>query len=535
MAGTDRDKTLIMDGPVIILVEPQLGENIGMVARAMANFGLSELRLVNPREQWPNDKARAAASKADHVIDGATVHASLADAIGDLNHVLATTARERDGFKPVLGPAEAARGMRVRHVGGERTGLLFGRERFGLYNEEIGLADAIVTFPVNPAFASLNIAQAVLLVAYEWMKASLEEGREAPFPGPEFVPAPKESLIGLFGQVETALDTRGYFRPPAKKPKMVDNLRAVLTRPAFSEKEIQVLRGVVASLDRFTPAYPRGAARPPDVPGVALATASDRPVLVFDSGIGGLSVLREARVLMPDRSFAYVADDAAFPYGAWEEPALRDRILALFAKLFERFDPEISVIACNTASTLVIGALREAFPGRQFVGTVPAIKPAAERTVSGLVSVLATPGTVKRQYTRDLIAQWASRCHVRLVGSERLASLAETYMREGFVDEQAVREEIEPCFIEHDGRRTDIVVLACTHYPFLVNRMRKTAPWPVDWIDPAEAIARRALSLLEPVDGESPKGADIALFTSGSPHPAIGRLVRGFGLFPADW
>jgi glutamate racemase len=259
--------------------------------------------------------------------------------------------------------------------------------------------------------------------------------------------------------------------------------------------------------------------------------SSHRPILMFDSGVGGLTVLREARVLMPDRRFIYVADDAAFPYGAWEEPALQTHILDLFATLLDRFQPAISVIACNTASTLVIDALREKFPGHPFVGTVPAIKPAAERTRSGLVSVLATPGTVKRQYTRDLIGKWAQKCHVRLVGSNNLAGLAEVYMREGFVDEEAVRTEIAPCFVQHDDLRTDIVVLACTHYPFLANRMRKTAPWPVDWIDPAEAIARRALSLLPAVDGPLPQGEpDIAVFTSGKPDFAISRLMQGFGL-----
>ncbi len=259
--------------------------------------------------------------------------------------------------------------------------------------------------------------------------------------------------------------------------------------------------------------------------------STHRPILMFDSGVGGLTVLREARVLMPDRRFIYVADDKAFPYGAWEEPALQAHILELFAKLLDRFDPEISVIACNTASTLVIDALRDKFSGHPFVGTVPAIKPAAERTRSGLVSVLATPGTVKRQYTRDLIGKWAQKCHVRLVGSDNLAGLAESYMRQGFVDEEAVRAEIAPCFVQHDELRTDIVVLACTHYPFLANRMRKTAPWPVDWIDPAEAIARRALSLLPAVDGPLPQGEpDIAVFTSGKADFAISRLMQGFGL-----
>lgn len=262
---------------------------------------------------------------------------------------------------------------------------------------------------------------------------------------------------------------------------------------------------------------------------------TEQPILIFDSGVGGLTVLREARVLMPDRRFIYIADDAAFPYGNWEEPALNAHLLALFGQLLERYRPAISVIACNTASTLVIDALRVALPDHLFVGTVPAIKPAAERTRSGLVSVLATPGTVKRQYTRDLIGKWAQKCHVRLVGSTALAGLAEIYMRDGFVDEEAVRNEIAPCFIEQDGRFTDIVVLACTHYPFLVNRMRKTAPWPVDWIDPAEAIARRALSLLE--DGRPKEtmdlpstGADFAVFTSGKPNFATRRLMQGFGL-----
>lgn len=256
---------------------------------------------------------------------------------------------------------------------------------------------------------------------------------------------------------------------------------------------------------------------------------TDRPVLLFDSGIGGLTVLREARVIMPGRRFVYVADDAAFPYGAWEEDALKARIVELVGRLIAEHEPEIFMIPCNTASTLVLGELRAAYPQTPFVGTVPAIKPAAERTRSGLVSVLATPGTVKRQYTRDLIRDWASKCHVRLVGSENLARLAETYMREGFVDEDAVHAEIAPCFVEQDGRRTDIVVLACTHYPLLVNRMRKTAPWPVDWLDPAEAIARRALSLLADV-GERASEPDVAVFTSGQVDFVTRRLMQGFGL-----
>lgn len=264
MSHSDPNKLMIAPnfGPVIILVEPQLGENIGMVARAMANFGLAELRLVNPRDGWPSESARATASKADHVIDAATVHPTLAEAIGDLQFVLATTARRRDGFKPVRSAVDAARRLRGRAVAGERSGILFGRERFGLENEEIAAADEIVTFPVDPAFASLNIAQAVLLMSYEWMKSGLEDESAPRFAGPEMRPAPKALLKGLIDHLEAALSARGYFRPAAKKRKMLDNLVAVLTRPGFAEPEVNVLRGVVASLDYFSPKEPRGAGYP---------------------------------------------------------------------------------------------------------------------------------------------------------------------------------------------------------------------------------------------------------------------------------
>ena len=262
-----------------------------------------------------------------------------------------------------------------------------------------------------------------------------------------------------------------------------------------------------------------------------------KPILVFDSGIGGLTVLREARLLMPERGFIYVADDAGFPYGGWEEGPLKARIVALFGDLLERFDPEAVIVACNTAFTLAGADLRLAFPEMRFIGTVPAIKPAAERTRSGLVSVLATPGTVKRAYTRDLIQSFASQCHVRLVGSENLARMAEAYIRGESLDDAAVLAEIAPCFVEKDGARTDIVVLACTHYPFLANVFRRLAPWPVDWLDPAEAIARQARRLVPLVDGaEHPEGLDLAVFTSGVPTFSTRRLMQGLGLSvqPAD-
>jgi tRNA/rRNA methyltransferase len=260
MAGTDKQRELISEGPAIIQVEPQHGENIGMVARAMANFGLAELRLVKPRDGWPSEKARAAASRADHVIDGTKVFDSLEDAIADLNFVYATTARARDNFKPVRSPVEACRTLHGRFAVGQATGILFGRERWGLTNEEVGLADEIVTFPVNPAFASLNIAQAVLLMSYEWMKTGMESETETPFSGPDMRPATKAEMQGLYDHLEEALEARGYFRPPDKKPKMVDNLRAVLSRQGLYEPEIRVLRGVINSLDRFSRERPRGEA-----------------------------------------------------------------------------------------------------------------------------------------------------------------------------------------------------------------------------------------------------------------------------------
>lgn len=263
MSGTNSERQLIAEGPAVILVEPQLGENIGMVARAMANFGLAELRLVNPRDGWPSEKARSAASKADHVIDATKVYATLEEAIADLNFVYATTARERYGFKPVRSPVVAAETLRAKFRAGEKTGILFGRERWGLTNEEVALADEIVTFPVNPAFASLNIAQAVLLMSYEWLKSGMEDLSETLFQPVEQRPSTKEQVLGLFEHLEEALDARNYFHPPSKKPKMIDNLRAVISRRNFTEQEISVFRGVIGSLDRFPRRWPKGKGHTP--------------------------------------------------------------------------------------------------------------------------------------------------------------------------------------------------------------------------------------------------------------------------------
>lgn len=222
-----------------------------------------------------------------------------------------------------------------------------------------------------------------------------------------------------------------------------------------------------------------------------------RPILFFDSGIGGLNVFHATRLKLPEPQFIYVADDKAFPYGHWQEKALIIHILTLFRTLIELHNPLLCVIACNTASTLILEILRETYPDHLFVGTVPAIKPAAEQTASGLVSVLATKGTVERAYTRDLIKSYAKQCDVTLVGSLHLAQYAEDYLQGHEVSAEAVKAEIAPAFIHKEDKKTDIIVLACTHYPFLLNPFRKVAPWPVDWLDPAEAIALQAQHLLK--------------------------------------
>ncbi|MDE2579818.1 MAG: glutamate racemase [Hyphomicrobiales bacterium] len=254
------------------------------------------------------------------------------------------------------------------------------------------------------------------------------------------------------------------------------------------------------------------------------------PILVFDSGLGGLTVFREIEKALPGAAFVYAADDAVFPYGALAPDALVARVMSVMEALIGRWRPQAAVIACNTASTLVLPHLRARWPAIPFVGTVPAIKPCAERTKSGLISVLATPGTVARDYTRDLIASFASHCDVQLVGSKKLAGLAESFMRGGAVADADIAAEIAPCFVQRDGRRTDMIALACTHYPLLLERFRALAPWPVEWVDPAPAIARRVKQV---VGAEQTGGAPPypAIFTSGAaPDATLAKALAAFGL-----
>mgnify|MGYP002776064577 CR=1 FL=1 len=244
--------------PSVILMEPQLADNIGMVARACANFGLDDLRLVNPRDGWPNEKARIAASGANYIIDDARAFGTLDESISDLNWVAATTARQRDLRKPVLTPEQAIAEMRTRIGRGERCGVLFGRERNGLETGEVAHADVLIMIPVNSRFASLNLAQAVLLTGYEWMRgdAGRSLGRVTTYEKPleeglymgRDRPATKEELIGLFEHLERELEEKGFFNPAHRKTVVSQNLRTLLTRMNATEQEVRTLRGIVATL-----------------------------------------------------------------------------------------------------------------------------------------------------------------------------------------------------------------------------------------------------------------------------------------------
>jgi tRNA/rRNA methyltransferase len=247
-AGTDKSKNWTdRPGPIVVLVEPQLGENIGAAARVMANFGLPRLRLVKPRDGWPNIQARRSASGADRILDDAALYDTIAAAIADCTVVLATTARAHDQAKPVIGPERAAALLGPHVEAGENVAVLFGRERYGLQNDEVALADRIVTFPVNPAFASLNLAQAVAIVAYEWFK--LTSGGALPFSMPcKSEPAGKQQVQAFFANLEQALDEIEYFRPLDKRATMLVNLRNIFARMQPTQQDIQTLHGIVMAL-----------------------------------------------------------------------------------------------------------------------------------------------------------------------------------------------------------------------------------------------------------------------------------------------
>ena len=254
-------------------------------------------------------------------------------------------------------------------------------------------------------------------------------------------------------------------------------------------------------------------------------------ILVFDSGLGGLTVHREVTKARPDARYVYAADDAFFPYGKQDEGKLVARVLTVMEQMIATHRPDLVVVACNTASTLVLQQLRERFKV-PFVGTVPAIKPACAASKTKLVSVLGTEATVQREYTRALIRDFADGCTIHLVGSPRLAEFAEAELRGQPLADADIAGEIAPCFVEQDGARTDTIALACTHYPLLLDRMRRVAPWPVAFIDPAPAIARRVVDLLGPPVGGPPAAAATRLiFTSGrDPSPSLKAALRGLGI-----
>jgi glutamate racemase len=255
---------------------------------------------------------------------------------------------------------------------------------------------------------------------------------------------------------------------------------------------------------------------------------ASQTIVLFDSGLGGLTVLREIVLVRPDARYIYVADDAFFPYGHHSEAHIIARVVPMIGELIAAHSPDLVVIACNTASTLVLSHLRAEYRV-PFVGTVPAIKPACASSKSRRVSVLGTKGTVQREYTRALIRDFADGCQVTLVGSAELASLAESALRGGEVSDAAVLAEIAPCFVDDGKLRTDTVVLACTHYPLLTDRLVRLAPWPVDWIDPAPAIARRVVDLLGPPRADVEPTDARLIFTSGQPQLPGAALAPFFG------
>jgi tRNA/rRNA methyltransferase len=260
MAGTDHRRRAAAGGPAIILVEPQLGENIGTAARAMMNCALDDLRLVRPRDGWPSERAVAAASGADAVLDKARLYPSIKAAIADLAHVYAATARDRGMVRREVTPRQAAGEMGGHIAAGEPCGVLFGPERTGLLNDDLTLADTVLTVPLNPGFSSLNLAQAVLIVGYEWFSAAADAPPETLHTGLSR-PATKDELLNFFEHLEEELVKNGFLRHPESRPSMVRNLRSLFQRAHCTEQELRTLHGVVTA---FAGPRERGKARGSD-------------------------------------------------------------------------------------------------------------------------------------------------------------------------------------------------------------------------------------------------------------------------------
>lgn len=248
MAGTNSTRASdLAPGPAIVLVEPQLGENIGAAARAMLNCGLTEMRLVRPRDGWPNPKAFSSSAGADAVLEAAMVYRNTGEAIADLQTVYATTARHRDMVKPVMTPTAAAAEMRAEMAAGHKVGILFGRERTGLTNPDVTRANTIITAPLNPAYSSLNLGQSVLLVAWEWLKSGDATPPVEHVTGGSF-PATHEDVRDLLEHIDRELDAAEFYRHPDQRPAMQQNLRNIFSRARLTDQETRTLRGVVARM-----------------------------------------------------------------------------------------------------------------------------------------------------------------------------------------------------------------------------------------------------------------------------------------------
>lgn len=246
-SGKDPKRPTITGGPTIILVQPQMGENIGACARAMLNCGLTELRLVRPRDGWPNEKAQANASGADLVLENARLYDSTAAAVADLHVVYATTVRTRDMIQQFVTPRVAAEELRTRYAAGHKVGVLFGPERTGLVNDDLTLASTLITVPLNPSFSSLNLAQAVLLIGYEWFQTGEVPPDRILHTG-QTRPATKAELLNFLEHVEGELDRTGFFTTPEKRPSMVRTIRNAFERMQMTEQEVRTFHGILASL-----------------------------------------------------------------------------------------------------------------------------------------------------------------------------------------------------------------------------------------------------------------------------------------------
>lgn len=257
MAGTDRTQSLMLGGPAFVLARPQLGENIGSAARAMLNFGLSDLRLVEPRQGWPNEKAIATSSGAEAVTEGARVYASTADAIADLQFVYAASARPRDMAKIVMTAEEGARRLREHVAKGEVAGVLFGPERTGLHNDELAISDAVIAIPANPGFSSLNLAHAVLLIGYEWFRHGEQQQPSTRGPvrrrGRHSGKASSKEVMDMFLHLEAELDAAGFFWPDEKAQRMTRNIRNMFQRAGLSEQDVRTMRGIIKALAEGSP------------------------------------------------------------------------------------------------------------------------------------------------------------------------------------------------------------------------------------------------------------------------------------------